>query len=721
MDKYTGKRLDGRYEIQELVGVGGMAMVYRAYDTLDSKTVAIKILKDEFLGNEDFIRRFKNESKAIAVLSHKNIVKVNDVSFGDRIQYIVMEYIEGITLKEYISSQKEIQWKDALHFTAQILEALQHAHERGIVHRDIKPQNIILQQNGTIKVTDFGIACFSNAETRMMSDKTAIGSVHYIAPEQARGEPTDGKSDLYSVGVMLYEMLTGRLPFEAESAVSVAIMQLQSEPTPPRSINPSIPVGLEEITLKAMRKDPSERYASAAEMLSAIEVFRHNPAMTFDYRYFSDETPTKYVDTINNLKSATPEPIYDDNYNNIDIDDNIATSRSRTTIKWVTVGVAFAVIISIVVFIAMAVIQGMSSEGSQDIDIPNFVGQMYEDVISNENYKFKFETIAKYDDASPLGIILEQDPQAGADSKRIKETTTITLTINSKSTEFDVPKVKNYTEEEAIAKLTSIYFQYDITKVYSDTVEEGYVINCTPQEGSKQPVGTKITLIVSAGPTPEVVEVPNVVGETYERADQILRAKGFTTQKNMVASKNAANTVVSTDPLYSNKLTKGTLITINVSDGSLATRELKQVVQLPNNEKADLEIKIYVDGDLTSQKTQSPFIKSEYEIVLSALKGTKEVTMTLDGEPYAKYTFDFDKNTVENTYFNEKYVPKDPIEESSEEPSEEPSEPTEPSDPEESPSESVEPSEPIDPSNPDEPTEPEDSQNSGNFLDFLFG
>ena len=212
MDKYSGKRLDGRYEIHELIGVGGMALVYRAYDTIDDRTVAIKILKDEFLGNAEFIRRFKNESKAIAVLSHPNIVKVYDVSFGDRIQYIVMEYIDGITLKDYLSQQKEIKWKEAIHFTVQILQALQHAHEKGIVHRDIKPQNIMLLQDGTIKVTDFGIARFSRSETRTITDK-AIGSVHYIAPEQARGDLTDEKADIYSVGVMLYEMLTGQLPF----------------------------------------------------------------------------------------------------------------------------------------------------------------------------------------------------------------------------------------------------------------------------------------------------------------------------------------------------------------------------------------------------------------------------------------------------------------------------------------------------------------------------
>ena len=210
-----------------------MAVVYRAYDTIDDRMVAIKILKDEFSGNSDFLRRFRNESKAIAVLSHPNIVKVYDVSFGDRIQYIVMEYVDGITLKQYLDQHKEtaVPWKEALHFTTQILWALQHAHEKGIVHRDIKPQNIMLLQDGTIKVMDFGIARFARSETRTMTDK-AIGSVHYIAPEQARGDVTDERADIYSVGVMLYEMLTGRLPFEADNAVSVAIMQLQANPNP---------------------------------------------------------------------------------------------------------------------------------------------------------------------------------------------------------------------------------------------------------------------------------------------------------------------------------------------------------------------------------------------------------------------------------------------------------------------------------------------------------
>ena len=287
MDNYVGKRLDGRYELQEVIGVGGMAVVYKAYDNIDDRTVAVKILKDEFLASEEFRRRFKNESKAIAVLSHPNIVKVYDGSYGDKLQYIVMEYVEGITLKEYIEQQGVISWKETVHFTTQILRALQHAHDKGIVHRDIKPQNIMLLENGTIKVTDFGIARFSRSETRTMTD-TAIGSVHYISPEQARGDITDDKSDIYSVGVVMYEMLTGQLPFQSDNSVSVAIMQLQTDPVKPREINSSIPEGLEQITMRAMQKNPKDRYQSAAEMILDLEEFKRNPAIKFDYSYFVD-------------------------------------------------------------------------------------------------------------------------------------------------------------------------------------------------------------------------------------------------------------------------------------------------------------------------------------------------------------------------------------------------------------------------------------------------
>jgi serine/threonine-protein kinase len=281
MDKNIGRKLDGRYEITELIGIGGMADVYKAVDIIDDRIVAVKILKTEFSDNEDFIRRFRNESKAIAVLSHPNIVKIYDVGFTDRIQFIVMEYIDGITLKEFIDQQGVLKWKDSIHFIIQILRALQHAHDRGIVHRDIKPQNIMLFPDGTIKVMDLELPVLAREEGKTISDK-AIGSVHYISPEQARGDITDEKSDIYSVGVMLYEMLTGVKPFDADNPVSIALMHMQNTAKLPRELNDSIPEGLEEIVIRAMQKDSSKRYQSASEMIKDIEEFKKNPSIVFE-------------------------------------------------------------------------------------------------------------------------------------------------------------------------------------------------------------------------------------------------------------------------------------------------------------------------------------------------------------------------------------------------------------------------------------------------------
>ena len=339
MDKYIGKRLDGRYEIHELIGQGGMAYVYRAYDRIENRWVAIKILREELSDNSDFLRRFRNESKAIAVLSHPNIVKVYDVSFGDRIQYIVMEYVDGITLKQYIEQQGEIKWREALYFTVQILQALQHAHERGIIHRDIKPQNIMLLEDGSIKVMDFGIARFTQAETQTMTDK-AIGSVHYIAPEQARGGHINDKADIYSVGVMLYEMLTGQLPFVADNAVSVAIMQMQAEPTPPTRINPSIPKGLEEITMHAMEKNPAQRFPSAADMLEDIERFRRNPEMVFNYGDQVDHAYARGTSIYDTAGSRQQD--YNDNY---EYEEEYVRSKNGAKASMVVTGIVAAVVV----------------------------------------------------------------------------------------------------------------------------------------------------------------------------------------------------------------------------------------------------------------------------------------------------------------------------------------------------------------------------------------
>ncbi|MGN0502015.1 MAG: Stk1 family PASTA domain-containing Ser/Thr kinase, partial [Ruminococcus sp.] len=478
MDKYIGKRLDGRYEIHELIGVGGMANVYRCTDTIDDREVAIKILKDEYLNNEEFIRRFKNESKAIAMLSHPNIVKVYDVSFGDMIQYIVMEYIDGITLKEYIDRQGIIEWKDALHLATQILKALQHAHECGIVHRDIKPQNIMLLQDGTIKVTDFGIARFSDKATRTMTEQ-AIGSVHYIAPEQARGDVTDGKTDIYSVGVMLYEMLTGKLPFDGDSAVTVALMQLQSTPKRPREVNPGIPIGLEQITMKAMQKQPSARYTSAAEMLSDIERFRLNPSIVFDYgKSFVDNQPTKFVNSIKDTKNdrtkVIQKPVSDERPSQDEPEDDDFVKEHKPS-YYAVKGILIAAVAVCAIFFALAVFRGCNSVQAKDVDVPNYVGKTLVEAKEDNPNNFQFEIKSKYDESKEIGAILDQEPAGG--SMKVKSGSTITLTVNGTDTEVSVPFVTNFSEKEALQSLKDKNFMAEIVYVENTKTPKGYTID----------------------------------------------------------------------------------------------------------------------------------------------------------------------------------------------------------------------------------------------------
>ena len=324
MDNNIGKKLDGRYELLELIGVGGMADIYRARDIQEDRIVAVKILKTEFAGSDEFLRRFRNESKAIALLSHPNIVKIYDVGFTEKVQFIVMEYVDGITLTDYIEQQGVLKWRDAIHFTVQVLRALQHAHDRGIVHRDVKSSNIMLLRDGTIKVMDFGIARFNRENNKTMSEKT-IGSVHYISPEQARGDITDERSDIYSVGVALYEMLTGKKPFDGDTAVAIALKHMQSNPQKPTEINSTIPEGLEQIVLRAMQKNPAARYQTAGEMISDLEEFKKNPGIVFDYKYSSTDGTAKFAENINPAAEQEKQRRKNfvlDNYDEDDDDDD---------------------------------------------------------------------------------------------------------------------------------------------------------------------------------------------------------------------------------------------------------------------------------------------------------------------------------------------------------------------------------------------------------------
>ncbi len=596
MENYVGKKLDGRYELIEVIGVGGMAVVYKAYDNLEDRTVAVKILKDEYVSNEEFIRRFKNESKAIAVLSHPNIVKVFDVSFGESIQYIVMEYIDGITLKQHIEQQGSLRWKDALNFAVQILRGLQHAHDRGIVHRDVKPQNIIVLSDGTIKVTDFGIARFARSEQKTITDK-AIGSVHYISPEQARGDNTDEKSDIYSLGVILYEMLTGQLPFQAESAVSVAIMQLQREPELPTAINGSIPEGLEQITMHAMQKNCDKRYKSASEMLCDLESFKRDPAVTFDYGFYVDNDPTKYITT-------TPE------------------EKNAKKVQWLPIiaGITVTFVAALVILLAIYIPKLVGR--TPDIECPDFVGMRLE-AVQNGEYADDFEFITEFEPSdAEKGIIISQSIEAG---RSIKKNNKITLTVSSGERTVMVPDVSGKAQEVAKSMLEKEGFIPEFIEVSDDEVQKGLIIRTNPAIGSSVPVGSKITVYISTGEATAKVKLPDCVGLTKEEAIRLLESKGLVVgsiiEANCTDREFSAGVVMAQSPDYDagTEIGFGSAVDLVISTGNF---EASVTISLPGDTSLGVDtgyLTIWKDGQCIATSTVIDFTKTtSYNFVFTS-------------------------------------------------------------------------------------------------------
>ena len=568
MDNYLNQVLSERYEIQEIIGVGGMAVVYKAFDLIDKRIVAIKILKDEYMANEEFRRRFKNESKAIAVLAHPNIVKVYDVCFGDTLQYIVMEHVEGITLKEYIQRQKIVEWKEAVHFTVQILRALQHAHDKGIIHRDIKPQNIILLPNASIKVMDFGIARFNRGESLTVAESGAIGSVHYVSPEQARGDYTDEKSDIYSVGVVLYEMLTGRLPFESDSDESVALMQVRADAVRPSEINASIPVGLEQITLRAMQKNPADRYQSAAEFLLDLDEFKRNPQIKFDYSYFIDQTPTKFIDrkpiepideplpqdtrsvqTEPPVPPVVPEPpvapeppvrekksrlsrrAEEEEFDDDDDDDDDYRPRNITIPILIAIAICLVLVVGVVFLAAFGdtireVFTGEDSSTSQSslidkidifgwfnkdkVEVPNFLNMTYDEVLAKYPDFIIDPPQYEYNSSYADGHVCGQSPEAG---EKISMDTIIKLTVATSGEMILVKDVTGLTAKEAEAILTGDGLTVILVAQVDETKDEGTVISTKPR-ATNYIARDDIVYIYYAAGADEVdsLRVPDVVG-----------------------------------------------------------------------------------------------------------------------------------------------------------------------------------------------------------------
>ena len=636
MENYVGKTLNGRYEIKEIIGVGGMAVVYKAYDNIDDRIVAVKILKEEFLANEEFRRRFKNESKAIAVLSHPNIVKVYDVSYGDRIQFIVMECVDGITLKEYIQQQGVINYKEAVFFVTQILRALQHAHDKGIVHRDIKPQNIMLLENGAIKVTDFGIARFSSSETRTMTDST-IGSVHYISPEQARGDITDDKADIYSVGVMLYEMLTGKLPFESDNTVSVAIMQLQQDPVKPREINPSIPVGLEQIVLKAMQKNINDRYQSAAEMLLDLEEVRRNPSISFDYDYKNNE-PTKYIPNItNSIKKVDPV---------VEEEEEEPEVRNRTIP--ILIGIITGLVVVLAVAFGVLFKLGYLSGNSQ-IKVPNFIGAIYDEEEFETKYPdLTFDISEKVDTSVTPNQIISQTPEKG--TKIDPKKTIIELVVATNTELVEIPDdLIGIDYVSAVTKLTSLGFNVKEKEVEQKDypgIAAGTVVSINPKGGNKVSANSTVTLeYVSYDETKEkLVIVPDVSNLDEASAKKVLTSSGFTVSVNSEYSDTISKGYVISNTFKGSKIPAGSNVTITVSKGKLVEQSITITVTLPEY-TGQGAVTATLD-DVTVYSGYLTLDGSDVEVTVKGYEPTSVFKFFVDGKLIYKCNVNFTSSPV---------------------------------------------------------------------------
>ncbi len=507
-DKYVGQVFDNRYKITKILGVGGMAVVFEAFDTKLNRIVALKMLKDEIANDSQSVKRFINESKAVSMLAHPNIVSIYDVSVKDNLKYIVMERVDGITLKSYMTQKGVLSLSETLSYTEQILRALEHAHSKGIIHRDIKPQNIMLLKNGRIKVTDFGIAKLPNAETVTMTDK-AIGTVFYISPEQASGKVIDQRSDLYSLGVLMYEMTTGKLPFDAESPVSVALMQVNATAKPPREIMPNIPLGVEQIIMLAMEKQPERRFQNATQMLRHLLQIKNNP--TYVFKTKSRDGKIAIADTEASSKSKTAKK---------------SVSKGGRSMFPVILGVTLAFLLVVGISAGVVIDRFKDSQemtASQEVTVPDLMGQILTEELINKYTKDGFKITVTYDDSQPdieVNTVLKQSPEAGIVRKIIpgQQYCDINLTLSRGKDAKVLPDltVKDYREVEI--KLSELGLKFVEEFEENDNIPVGYVIRTMPMAGEKVNAGETVTLYISKGTDVKYIQVPNFIGLTEAQA-----------------------------------------------------------------------------------------------------------------------------------------------------------------------------------------------------------
>lgn len=558
-DKYVGQIFDRRYRIVRIIGVGGMAVVFEAVDTVMKRTVAVKMLKEEIAGDAQAVKRFINESRAVSMLSHPKIVSIYDVSVRDDLKYIVMERVDGITLKNYMNSRGPLPPKEIMNYTAQILRALDHAHSKGIIHRDIKPQNIMLLKNGKIKVTDFGIAKLPNAETVTMTDK-AIGTVYYISPEQASGKKIDPRSDIYSLGVVMYEMATGKLPFVADSPVSVALMQVNNQPRPPREILPSVPPGVEAMILTAMEKDPDKRFQSASVMLHYVLRLREDPGYNFKAHHSGSTAQIPVQRGKGGRKAAKKQ------------------SRSMFPIIAAVVTAFMLVLITTgIVVLKNALDRSKESQGVT-VSVPEYVGSVYNDElkkqIEDEGY-FNIIVKEEFDADHEEGYILVQDPDEGA-ARKVKRGTQkadVKLTVCTGAGSFTLDDYSVVEYRTAKLEMQKKGLKVEEYGEYDNTLIEYYTLRTDPPAGSTVKRGDTVKIFYSLGPQIEYVTIPTFVGMTESDAITTLNSLGIsygkiTYEKNDKYSKGQ---IISQSKAVGSKVPVGVTeidFTVSLGDGS---------------------------------------------------------------------------------------------------------------------------------------------------------
>ena len=642
MDKYIGRLLDNRYEILEAIGSGGMAVVYKARCHRLNRLVAIKILKDDYLEDEEFRRRFHSEGQAVAMLSHPNIVSVYDVSTSITADYIVMELIDGITLKQYMEKKGVLNWKETLHFAIQIAKALEHAHGRGIVHRDIKPHNVMVLKNGSVKVTDFGIA-------RMMSQgntltKEALGSVHYISPEQAKGGRVDNRSDLYSLGVVMYEMMSGRPPYDGESPVAVAIQHINGGAVMPSTLNPNIPGGLEQIIMKAMAHEPDGRYETATAMLADLDEFRKNPGILFDYNV----PPTDAVINIPKAPPVDPEPQppkttaervewksgerqkspaaaavaakrrrppqRKSNQSRGDGKKNQGSNAAAIAI----IACSVAILLAIVIFLVVIFTGGAKK---QMVQAPDLMGLVYEDLETYPDVKIKLSE-ERYDPNAEAGLIIEQKPEGNT---KVNKGETIYVVVSLGPGEAEMPDLKDRTEEEAIKILQDLRLNLKINESveeYHDSVQEGLVIKANFLVGTMLEVGDSITLYISKGREIKKGSMPVLTNDTKEKAEQRLDDQDMDLVKQYVeefSSTVEKDRVIRTEPAAGEELQTGQTVTIYISKGP----EMKKLPDVLKMNIVEATSALNETGFTSYESTDVESTQDPYTVVEIQVDGKK--------------------------------------------------------------------------------------------------